>query len=570
MTRKTRKQIISLILLCILCATSTTLQAQRIQPFMSEVGMVVCTEPQAAAAGFEVLRAGGNAADAAVAVGFALAVTWPAAGNLGGGGFCLYREPFGQVHALDYREAAPARATREMFMDSQGKARPELSQRSLLASGVPGSVEGMLTTLERFGSGKFSREQVIAPALRLAEEGMVVTPWLHGGLVEDSSLFAPWASSRAKYFPHGPALPAGDTLRQIDLGRVLREISLHGREGFYSGWVADSLASFMAQGGGLISREDLAAYRCQERKPTVFDFRGYRVYGMPPPSSGGVVLAQILGLLDPLHPENSGFNSAAYANLVVEAERLAYADRNALLADPDFVKVPLDSLLSKSYLDRRRKLIPSGHAGCSDQVGPGLPEPTHTTHFSVIDRWGGAAAVTTTINASFGNGAVVPGAGFLLNNEMDDFASAPGQPNKFGLRQGEANTVAPGKRMLSSMTPTIVTRPDSTGRESLYAALGASGGSTITTGVAQVFLNLALFGMNVREAVSAPRFHHQHYPDQIVAEPRAFSNDTRQVLEKMGYKLTDRKSLASVHAAVVLPGGWFAGWGDNPPDNRGY
>lgn len=542
-----------------------TLLAQRFPPYTSSEGMVVCAEPRAAAAGFEVLRAGGNAADAAVAVGFALAVTVPAAGNLGGGGFILYREPFGLVHALDYREAAPLKAQRDMFLDSLGRQQEKLSRRSLLASGVPGSVDGMLTTLERFGSGRFRLEELIAPALLLAERGFPVSHVFRDGLEGSRELFAPWSSSMALFFPGGRPFPAGDTLRQADLARVLREIARNGREGFYAGWVADSLVSFMVREGGLISHEDLARYRCAKRDPVVFDFQDCRLYGMPPPSSGGAVLGQILGLIGPLVKAGEGFNSAAYVHCLVEAERLAYADRNSLLADPDFIKVPLARMLSKEYLDSRRKLIPRGRAGRSDSLTAGLPEPSNTTHFCVLDRWGGAASVTATLNGGYGNGAVVPGAGFFLNNEMDDFAAAPGQPNMFGLRQGEANAIAPGKRMLSSMTPTIVTRRDSSGREELFAALGAAGGPTITTTVAQIFLNLTLFGMNVREAVTAPRFHHQHYPDEVTAEPFAFSAETRQALEKMGYRVTVRRSIAAAQAAVALPGGRFEGWGDSRP-----
>lgn len=552
-------------LFILLVPGAAPLAGSRHSPHFSDVGIVSCAEPHAAAVGMAVLREGGNAADAAVAVGFALAVTYPAAGNLGGGGFLVYRDPSGKVHALDYREKAPSAATRDMFLGPDGVPRPDLSRRSLLAVGVPGSPAGMLATLEKFGSGRITRERVLRDAIRLAEQGFPIDRNLSESLDERSGLFEVWPSSRSLFFPEGNVLRPGAVFQQPDLARVLREISVRGRAGFYSGWVAHSLAGFMKANNGLITVEDLAAYEPVEREPVTIDFKGYRLYSMPPPSSGGVVLGQILGLLAPFDLAAAGHNSARYVQRLVEAERLAFADRNALLGDPGFVDVPLGRLLSPEYLAERRGLMPEDRAGRSENVPPGLPEPESTTHFSVIDRWGGAAAVTTTLNGGYGTGAVVSGAGFLLNNEMDDFSAAPGQPNMFGLREGAANSIAPGKRMLSSMTPTVVTRVDSAGIERLFAAIGAAGGPTIITTVLQVFLNLTTFGMNVREAVDAPRFHHQHLPDEVSVETRALGAETRAALEAMGYRLSARTSIGSAHAAVVRADGWFAAWGDGDP-----
>ncbi|HUU26788.1 MAG TPA: gamma-glutamyltransferase [archaeon] len=533
----------------------------RHHPMYSNEGMVASAEPVATQVGFEVLRAGGNAADAAVAVGFALAVAHPIAGNIGGGGFIVYREPSGEVHTLDYREKAPEKARRDMFLGPDRKPDSKLSTKTLLAVGVPGSVAGMLETLERFGSGRLSRQEIMAPAIRLAEQGFPVSLGWHETLRDSRERLAVHPSTAAVFYPGGKVPDAGDTLRQPDLTRTLREIASRGRAGFYSGWVADSLAHFMAANGGLITRADLAAYVCVPRPPVIFTYQGYRFYGMGPPSSGAVVLGQILGLLEPFDLKSMGHNSAAYVYHLVEAERLAYADRNHFLGDPDFVKIPLKSLLAKSYLDRRRSLIPENAAGKSSPASHGAPEHFQTTHFSVVDSRGGAAAITTTLNGGFGMGAVVPGAGFLLNNEMDDFSAAPGKPNLAGLVQGEANAVAGGKRMLSSMTPTIITRLDKSGNAELFLVLGASGGPTITTSVLQVFLNMAHFGMNVREAIEAPRFHHQHLPDVVYTE-KAFPEDTRKLLAGMGYTLEERQYIGSAAAIAALPEGWFAGWAD--------
>jgi gamma-glutamyltranspeptidase/glutathione hydrolase len=524
--------------------------------------MVASAEPHATAAGFEILAAGGNAADAAVAVGFTLAVTYPNAGNIGGGGFLVFRAPDGKVTTLDYREKAPAAAREDMFIGSDGKPDPELSRRSLLASGVPGSVAGLLEIHRKLGSGRLSLAQVMAPAIRLAEQGFTVGHDFRESLVSNREWLGGIESTAKILYPGGEIPKPGSTFRQPGLASTLREIAARGRDGFYRGWVADSLVALMQRGGGLITHDDLAAYQPVERRPVGFNFRNYRLYSMPPPSSGGIVLGQVLKLLEPFDLKSLGHNSADYANHLVEAERLAYADRNYWLGDPEYTAIPRAKMLSAGYLAERRALMPLGRAGRSSETDPGSPEHLQTTHYSVVDANGGAAAITTTLNGGYGNGYVVPGAGFFLNNEMDDFTAAPGEPNMFGLVQGEANRIEPGKRMLSSMTPTIVTALRPGGEEELFLVAGAAGGPTIITTTLQIFLNTTVFGMNVREAVDAPRFHHQHLPDVITREPDTFSAETEAKLNAMGYEFREREHIGNASAIMVGDDGWFSGWAD--------
>ncbi len=537
------------------------LDARR-NPGYSVAGMVTSAEPYATAAGFEILAAGGNAADAAVAVGFALAVTFPNAGNIGGGGFLVYRAPDGTVSTLDFREKGPAAATAGMFLNHLGEPDPELSRRGLLASGVPGSVAGLLEIHRRRGSGKLTREQVMAPAIRLAEQGFPVSYGFHESLINNKEWLGSIEPTARVLYPEGKIPAPGSMFRQPELAATLKEIAAKGRDGFYTGWVADSLVALMSREGGLITHDDLAAYRPVERQPISFRFRDKRIFSMGPPSSGGIVLAQMLGLLEPFKLKELGHNSAAYTNRVVEAERLAYADRNHWLGDMDFTPVPLAGLLSAEYIDNRRSLMPIGRAGSSRLAPPGHAEHLETTHYCVVDSMGGAAAITTTLNGGYGNGRVVPGAGFFLNNEMDDFSAAPGKPNMFGLVQGTANKIEPGKRMLSSMTPTIVTTVQPDGGEKLLLVAGAAGGPTITTTTMQIILNTTVFGMNVREAVDAPRFHHQHLPDVITREPDTFSAETAGRLREMGYEFRQRNQIGSASAIMVAPGGWLSGWSD--------
>lgn len=539
-------------------------------PVVAEGGMVVCGEPLAAAAGASVLEHGGNAVDAAVATAFVLAVTHPCAGNLGGGGFCTGVRASGESFVLDFRETAPGRAHRDMFLAPGPGARAGASLETHLAVGVPGTVAGLLGLLER--EGTWPRNRVLGPAIALARDGFEVSWFLHRSFVERQDALAAWPASRAVFFSGDHPLPFGATLVQPDLAATLQRIADAGRDGFYSGPVAERLVEEMERGGGLVSREDLRGYAERWREPLEFEAAGWRLTACPPPSSGGVTLAQILGLLDLDAVRRARGGSAEYVRLLVEAERLAYADRNHWLGDPDFVDVPLAGLVGPAYLDARRRLLPESGAGASAGVSAGTPpgappaaaatgvpgrSGSETTHLSVADGRGAFVAMTLTLNDWFGTGAVVPGAGFLLNNEMDDFTTAPGRPNLYGLVQGEANAVAPGKRPLSSMTPLIARHPD--GR---VLALGSPGGSTIITTVLQVFLQVALFDRNVRDAVDAPRFHHQHLPDEVVVERDALSPDTRARLQEAGYPLVEREALGRAMAVLRRADGLTEGWAD--------
>lgn len=522
-------------------------------------GMVVSADPHATKVGVEILKAGGNAFDAAVAVGFALAVTYPQAGNIGGGGFMVAMDADGNFYAHDFRETAPAAASRDMFLNARGEADSNLSQRSHLAVGVPGTVEGLVRTQYRFGI--LPLREVMLPAIRLAREGFSVHERLASSLRSSDSLLRRFDATRASFYRGGSTITAGQTLKQPELARTLERISYGGRAAFYEGPVADAIVQEMKRGGGIITHEDLKSYRSQWRVPLVFERHGYTLVSMPPPSSGGVTLAQILAFVDPTELRTFGRNSTMYAQRLVEAQRLAFADRNEHLGDPDFVEVPLDRLLSQSYLNARKATMPKNSAGKSENVRAGRFEREETTHYCVADSKGNIVAVTYTLNGSYGMGAVVPGAGFLLNNEMDDFTSKPGSPNMFGLVQGEKNAIQPGKRMLSSMTPTIVLK------DGKFAfTIGTPGGSTIITTVAQVFLNVTVFGMSLKDAVDSPRFHHQHLPDRIDHERDAFTDSALAELRKLGYTLQSRGSMGLVAAIQRLPDGRYLGC----YDRRGY
>lgn len=518
-------------------------------------GMAVAVEPQAAQAGVDILRQGGNAFDAAVAMGFALAVTYPQAGNLGGGGFAVALSSDGATNALDFREKAPAKASRDMFLDAEGNVMPKVSLDTHLASGVPGSVDGLLELHARFG--RLSRAKVLAPAVRLASEGFTVSKELADSLKGALKRLSAHPGSMRAFFPDGKAPAFGSRLRQPDLAKSLRRISEQGRAGFYEGETARLIVAEMERSGGLISAEDLRGYRSKWREPFVTDSFGYRLVSMPLPSSGGVTLAQILGMSDLLEIRSFGPGSSRAIQRLTEAERLAYADRNHFLGDPDYVDVPLKRILSPEYLAERRKLMPRDQAGSSAGVSHGDGESTETTHYTVADADGNVVAVTTTLNGSYGMGAVVEGAGFLLNNEMDDFTSKPGVPNLYGLVQSSANEIAPGKRMLSSMTPTIVLK-----NGEFFMTVGSPGGSTIITTVLQVFLNMAVHGMNIRDAIDAGRTHHQWLPDEISYERNYLAPDVVQALQDMGYKLKSTDSIGIAAGIQRMPGGLLAGWCD--------
>ena len=502
-------------------------------PVQAERGMVVSAERYASEAGVEVMRGGGNAVDAAVATGFALAVTFPVAGNLGGGGFMVVRFPDGTATTLDYRETAPAAATRDMYVDdSTGAVRPDLSRRGALASGVPGSVAGLLSAHERWGRAPLA--DVLAPAIRLAD-GYPLSAAEADRLNGSALSFAQYPGT-ARHFTRPGGYAAGETFRQPELAAVLRRVRDGGRDGFYTGETADLVVAEMERGGGLITHADLAGYRPVEREPVVGDYRGHRVISMPPPSSGGIALVQMLDAVEPFDVAALGFNSSATVHLMGEAMRRAFADRAEWLGDPDFSEIPTAALTAESYTRARMASFDPVRADSSVALGAGAPaESPQTTHYSVVDADGLAVSTTTTLNGGFGSHVVVEGAGFFLNNEMDDFTSAPGQPNMFGLVQGEANAVEPGKRMLSSMTPTIIEDPD--GR--LMLVVGSPGGPRIITAVFETVLNVIDHGMDVQEAVAAPRVHHQWLPDVLYAERQSLAADVVVALQERGWRVEE-------------------------------
>jgi gamma-glutamyltranspeptidase/glutathione hydrolase len=519
----------------------------RSQPVTAPQAMVVTAQPLATQVGLDILKQGGNAIDAAVAVGFALEVVLPDAGNIGGGGFIVHRSAAGEVHALDYREMAPSGASRDMYVDSAGNV-TEKSLIGHLAAGVPGSVAGMHEAWKKYGSLPWAT--LIAPAIKLAE-GHVIDTARSQAIGWEREIFMRFPASRAQFLVNDSAPPPGTMWRLPDLARTLRLIADSGPDVFYRGQIADLIVSEMQSGGGLITKEDLARYQAKWRTPVQLSYRGYTIYSMPPPSSGGVTMGELLNILEG-YDSLPRFGTPAYVHVVVEAMRRAFIDRNRYLGDPDFVQMPLDRLLSKEYAATLRAQIDLQHATPTPPTTTEGSEAMHTTHYSIVDANGNAVAVTTTLNGGFGSGVTVTGAGFLLNNEMDDFTSAPGKPNMFGLVQGEANAIVPGKRMLSAMTPSIVLNP--TGE--LYMVLGTPGGPTIITTVSQVLLNVIDQKMSLADAVAAPRFHHQALPDIIRSEHGGLSDATIQALEAMGHAVDRRGGSGTVAAIQKTAGGW--------------
>ncbi|MDE0037553.1 MAG: gamma-glutamyltransferase [Gammaproteobacteria bacterium] len=516
------------VLAIVLC---TDLPGHAAQEATGREGAVASRSPRATDVGIEVLRRGGNAIDAAVAVGFALAVTHPSAGNLGGGGFMVIRLADGELVANDHREKAPSRAHRDMFLDEGGEVVTGLSTASHLAVGVPGSVDGLLAILERHGT--LSRQEIIAPVLALARDGFPLPADIAAQFARLRPRFEPYPASLAKFTgADGKPLEAGDLFRQPDLAATLARIAEQGRAGFYEGTTADLIVAEMARGGGLIGHRDLAEYRSVWREPVRGTYRGYQIISMPPPSSGGALLIQMLNMLEPYDLASLGRGNPAAVHLMIEAERRAYADRAEHMGDTDFYDVPLEMLMDKDYARHRFADFDPETASRSEDIGAGSwpDESPETTHVSVMDSAGNAVAYTTTLNLGYGSKIVVAGAGFLLNNEMDDFSSKPGVPNSFGLVGAEANAIEPGKRMLSSMTPTLVLKDGEP-----VLATGSPGGSTIITTVLQVITNVIDHGMDVVTAVAAPRFHHQWLPDQVRYEPGAFTTDTLASLAKIGH-----------------------------------
>jgi gamma-glutamyltranspeptidase / glutathione hydrolase len=525
----------------------------RVLPAIAPRGMVASQEKRATRVGVEILKAGGNAVDAAVAVGFALAVTHPQAGNIGGGGFMLVHiAARNQTIAIDYRETAPAAMTRDIFLDEKGEADPKKSRDSALGIGVPGTVAGLALAHEKYGSGKFTLAELIAPAIRLARDGIPVDDEFADTLPRAQPRLARWPAA-AKIFLKADSAPLtrGDTLVQSDLAASLETIAREGPAAFYDGPLADRIVAGIRAAGGIMTGDDMKGYRAIERTVVRGNYRGYEIASMPPPSSGGVHLIEILNILEAFPLRESGPGAAATLHLMIEAMKPAYADRAEHLGDPAFVQVPVAGLTAKSYAGALRQAIDPERARPSTEIRAGSPprEGDQTTHFSIVDAQGNAVANTYTINFYYGLGLVADGTGILLNNELDDFAAKPGAANAFGLLGGDANAPAPGKRPLSSMSPTIVFRD---GRVLLVT--GTPGGSRIITTVLQVISNVIDHRMNIAEAVAAPRLHHQWMPDRVFLES-GFSPDTLRLLEARGHKITTAASFGSANSILVTPEG---------------
>ncbi|MPY75893.1 MAG: gamma-glutamyltransferase [Alphaproteobacteria bacterium] len=536
-----------------------------LHPAAGKAGMVVAQEAQAARIGVDVLQRGGNAVDAAVAMGFALAVTLPRAGNLGGGGFMMvHAAETGRTAAIDYRETAPRGATQDMFLGAGGKVDKERERYSHKAVAVPGTVAGLALALRQYGS--MPLKALIAPAVRLAEDGFVVSQDMAKALARHEERLARWPAS-AKIFlrPDGQPLRAGDRLVQADLAASLRLIGEQGPDAFYRGAIAERIVAEMKSGGGLIAAGDLAGYRAIVRQPVTGTYRGYEIRSMPPPSSGGIHVIQILNILEGYDLAALGPNSAASIHLLAEAAKRAYADRSRHLGDPDFWKVPSAGLTSKNYAAALRKSIDLARATPSDEIAPGEParfEGPNTTHFTVADAEGNVVANTYTLNLSYGSGIVAAGTGILLNNEMADFVAKPGVPNAFGLLGDDANAVAAGKRPLSSMSPTIVLKDGK-----LFLATGSPGGSRIITTVVQILLNAIDHRMNIADATAAPRVHHQWQPDTLRVE-QGISPDTRRLLEAMGHRVEIGPPMGATQSIMQSGGRLFGASDPRSPDGR--
>ncbi|AMR34373.1 gamma-glutamyltransferase [Mucilaginibacter sp. PAMC 26640] len=524
-------------------------------------GMVVCAYPDASQAGLDVLKRGGNAVDAAVAVQFALAVTHPQAGNIGGGGFMVYRSASGKTNTLDFREKAPAAASTNMYLDSAGNVIKDKSLYTHFAAGVPGAVDGMISAHKKYGKLKW--EDLVQPAINLALNGFKMTARLASDINRSKAKFT--KLNPGKTYLVSKDWKEGDILVQTDLGKTLELIRDKGRDGFYDGKTADLIVAEMKAGGGIMTKSDLANYHSVWRKPIVGVYKGFKIITMPPPSSGGVALMQLLKLVEkyPLH--RWGFNKDSTVQVMVEAERRVYADRSKYMGDPDFFKVPVDSMLNSAYLLNRMKTFNWDAATPSTSIQPGIItgyESDQTTHFSIVDKDGNAVSITTTLNDTFGSHVFVGGAGFLLNNEMDDFSSKPGVPNMYGLVGGKANSIQPNKRMLSAMTPTIVEK-----NGDLYMVVGTPGGATIITSVFQTILNVIEFDKSMQGAVAAKRFHHQWLPDEVAAEPDALDSLTVDKLSKKGYKFTKRGAIGRVDGILKTQWGYYEGGADPRGDD---
>ncbi len=546
------------ILLFVQCTTAI------IEPtgLVMENAMVVSAREEASKIGVEIMKKGGNAFDAMVATQFALAVAHPSAGNISGGGFMVYRKDNGDIGSLDFREKAPLSAHKDMYLDSTGTVIPEMSTVGATAVGVPGSVAGALAVHEKFGSLPLS--EILAPVIALAERGVVVTKKQEEKLAPYKEIFKRVNGENGKF---SKEYVAGDTIKYEALAKTLRSISDHGRDGFHKGEIAKKLANFIQENGGYVTVEDLENYKAVWREPVLFDYKDIKIISMGPPSSGGVTMGQIFKMIAPYNLREYGHNSAKTVQLFTEASRRAYADRNYFLGDPDFVEIPMTELLSDTYLKERMSSFSFDKATKSSEIERGsveILESMETTHYSIVDEEGNAVSVTTTLNGNYGSKLYCDELGFFLNNEMDDFSAKAGVPNMFGLIGAEANSIASEKRMLSSMTPTIVER-----NGELWLVVGTPGGSTIITAVAQTILNAYEFDMSMQDAVNAPRFHHQWLPDMVIFEPEGFSDVLKAQMQDKGYIINEDRTpiIGKVDAIRVLANGKLEGGADKRGDD---
>ena len=526
-------------------------------------GVVVTAHPEASKVGVDILKKGGNAIDASIAVQFALAVVYPNAGNIGGGGFLVYRDAKGNTDALDFRETAPKNAKEDMYWDKNGNAITDLSLYGQFSAGVPGTVDGMVKAHEKYG--KLSWKDLVQPAIDLAEKGFPITKRQANELTTKHKDFVKYNKVKNALISKS-SWNEGDLLIQADLANTLKLVQQKGRKGFYEGKTADLIVKEMKRGNGIITKQDLKNYQSVWRKPVSGQYKNYNVISMPPPSSGGIALVSLFQSIEKYPLQKWGFQADSTIQVMVEAERRVYADRAEHLGDPDFFKVPQKQLLDKTYNVNRMndfsfdKATPSSAIKAGEIIGK---ESMETTHYVIVDKDGNAASVTTTLNNSYGSLVVVGGAGFLLNDEMDDFSVKPGVPNLYGLVGGKANAIAPNKRMLSSMTPSILEKDGK-----LYMIVGTPGGSTIITSVFQAILNVIDFGMTMQEAVAAPRFHHQWLPDQVDYEPNAIKENVRELLRIKGYNLKERKPYGRVEGILVNPDGTYQSGADPRGDDK--